>query len=83
MIRAEESQGNTIKLVASYDGQSYKVEPIVVAKDTFIGSCIGWEMGIEIHSDLYGIMYHKLYEKEPIPTAASVLRDTVNIFQGC
>jgi homoserine dehydrogenase len=83
MIRAEESQGNTIKLVASYDGQSYKVKPIVVAKDTFIGSCIGWEMGIEIHSDLYGIMYHKLYEKEPIPTAASMLRDTVNILQGC
>ena len=80
MIRAEESQGNTIKLVASFDGSTYKVEPTVVAKDTFIGSCTGWEMGIEIHSDLYGIMYHKLYEKEPVPTAASMLRDAVNIF---
>lgn len=80
MIRAEESQGNTIKLVASFDGRDYKVEPTVVAKESFIGSCTGWEMGIEIHSDLYGIMYHKLYEKEPIPTAASMMRDAVNIF---
>lgn len=80
MIRTEESQGNTIKLIASYDGVNYKVEPTVIAKDTFIGSCTGWEMGIEIHSDLYGIMYHKLYEKEPVPTAASMLRDAVNIF---
>lgn len=80
MIRTEESQGNTIKLVASFDGSTYKVEPTVVEKNTFIGSCTGWEMGIEIHSDLYGIMYHKLYEKEPVPTAASMLRDAVNIF---
>lgn len=80
MIRAEESQGNTIKLIARFDGRKYTVEPTIVAKETFIGSCTGWEMGVEIHSDIYGIMYHKLYEKEPIPTAASMMRDAVNIF---
>ena len=40
------------------------------------------EMGIEIHSDIYGVSFHKLYEKEPIPTAASMMRDAVNIFTG-
>jgi homoserine dehydrogenase len=75
------SAGNTIKLIASYEDGKYSVKPTVVSKDTFLGSCNGWEMGIEIHSDIYGIMYHKLYEKEPVPTAASMMRDAVNIIR--
>ena len=39
-------------------------------------------MGIEIHSDLYGKMYYKLWEREPLPTAAAMLRDAVNILTG-
>lgn len=80
MLLAESAVGNTIKLIASYANGKYSVKPTVVSKDTFLGSCKGWEMGIEIHSDIYGIMYHKLYEKEPVPTAASMMRDAVNIF---
>ena len=80
MLAAESSAGNIIKLVASFEDGNYSVKPAVVSKDTFLGSCSGWEMGIEIHSDIYGISYHKLYEKEPVPTAASMMRDAVNIF---
>ncbi len=32
-------------------------------------------MGIEIHSDLYGSMYFKDLEGNPLPTAAAMLRD--------
>ncbi|MBT6031970.1 MAG: homoserine dehydrogenase [Kordiimonadaceae bacterium] len=80
MLRAEAARGNTIKLVASAKNGKYSVKPIVLAKSDFLGSCDGWEMAVEIHSDIYGISYHKLYEKEPIPTAASMMRDAVNIF---
>lgn len=32
-----------------------------------------------MESDLYGIMYHKMWEREPISTSSSMLRDAVNI----
>lgn len=80
MLRAEAAVGNTVKLIAHAQDGKFTVKPTVVAKDTFLGSCTGWEMAVEIHSDIYGISYHKLYEKEPVPTAASMMRDAVNIF---
>ncbi len=79
-IAEEVKKSNKIKLVATCVDGTLTVAPTVVPADSFLGSCNGWEMGVEIHSDIYGISYHKLYEKEPIPTAASMLRDAVNIF---
>ncbi|MEZ5759210.1 MAG: hypothetical protein R3D86_13400 [Emcibacteraceae bacterium] len=81
MLRKEQKNGNTIKLVASAEEGRFTVRPEVLPMNSFLGSCNGWEMGVEIHSDIYGIMYHKLYEKEPIATAASMMRDAVNIFR--
>jgi len=86
IIQIEAERGNSIKLVATADIDSengrnkYSVRPVSHPINSFLGSITGWEMGIEIHSDIYGISYHKLYEKEPIPTAASMLRDAVHIF---
>ena len=77
------AQGNTIKLLASAnqadDRYDFAVEPTVVSRQEFLGQCNGWEMGVEIQSDLYGRMYHKIWEREPLPTAAAMLRDAVNI----
>lgn len=80
MVKAAYDKGCRIKLVASCENGILSVAPTEVPKDSFLGNCNGWEMGVEIHSDIYGISYHKLYEKEPIPTAASMMRDAVNIF---
>ncbi len=80
LLREEYEAGHTVKLVATAQNGVYTVKPTVLAREGFLGSCDGWEMGVEIHSDIYGISYHKLYEKEPIPTAASMMRDAVNIF---
>ncbi|MCP5381746.1 MAG: homoserine dehydrogenase [Kordiimonadaceae bacterium] len=82
MLIKEKERGNTIKLVANAEEGRFTVKPVLLPIDSFLGSCNGWEMGVEIHSDIYGIMYHKLYEKEPIPTAASMMRDAVNIFRN-
>ncbi len=79
-IKAAEERGNRIKLVASFENDALSVSPKEVPAQSFLGTCTGWEMGVEIHSDIYGVSYHKLYEKEPIPTAASMMRDAVNIF---
>ncbi len=85
-LQQEAAAGNVIKLLATArlggDGYQFVVAPTVVEQDSFLGRCDGWEMGIEIHSDLYGKMYHKLWEREPLPTAAAMLRDAVNLAQG-
>jgi homoserine dehydrogenase len=79
------AQGRRIKLVAqaarTETGYTLTVAPQSLnAGDDFLASCSSWEMGIEIHSDLYEIMYHKIWEAEPLPTAAAMLRDAVNIW---
>jgi homoserine dehydrogenase len=83
-LAQEAQRGKTIKLLAmadrTNDGYSLVVEPTGVDADSFLGQCSGWEMGIEIESDLYGRMFHKIWEREPLPTAAAMLRDAVDIF---
>ena len=79
-IIAEKARGRRVKLVAQAKDGKLTVGPICLPESDFLAHCDGWEMGVEIHSDIYGKMYHKLWEREPIPTAASMLRDAVNIF---
>ena len=77
-------QGRTLKLVATAQrttsGYDLTVAPTEMMQNDFLGSCSGWEMGIEIHSDLYGKLYHKIWEDSPMPTAAAMLRDAVTLF---
>ena len=85
-LQTAATYGRTIKLVATAQraANSYTltVEPALLEQTDFLGSCSGWEMGIEIQSDLYGKLYHKIWEDSPVPTAAAMLRDAVNLFQG-
>jgi homoserine dehydrogenase len=83
-IQAAAAQGEVIKLVASAEarpegGYRFAVAPVALPADDFLAGCQSWEMGIEIHSDLYGRMYHKIWERDPLPTAAAMLRDAVNL----
>ena len=75
--------GQVLKLVATAertDAQwSFRVEPTPVPVASFLGGCTGWEMAVEIESDIYGRTFHKLWEREPVPTAASMLRDAVHL----
>ena len=88
-LQAELAAGNTIKLLATAEriegdtgaGYALAVGPAVLKQDEFLGSCDGWEMGIELQSDLYGRMYHKIWEREPLPTAAAMVRDAVNLMR--
>lgn len=82
-LALERTRGNRIKLVAEArrigEGYRLSVAPLPLPTDDFLAGCNGWEMGVEIHSDLYGKMYHKIWEREPLPTAAAMLRDVVNL----
>lgn len=83
-LQAARRSGRVIKLVATAvragDGYAFSVAPAELPEDEFLARCDGWEMGVEIRSDLYGHMFFKDREGDPLPTAAAVLRDAVNIF---
>ena len=84
-LQTELSRGQTIKLLATATASAgryqFQVAPTILSRDEFLGRCDSWEMGIEIHSDLYGTLYQKIWEDTPIPTAAAMLRDAVNLFR--
>lgn len=84
-LLAEMANDHTIKLIATAQkrGSGYElgVQPTVVPQTDFLGGCLEWEMGIEMQSDLYGKLYHKIWEESPLPTAATMLRDAVNLFR--
>ena len=83
-LQAERGQGKVIKLVAEAvaadGGYRLTVAPLSLAAGEFLAQCDGWEMAVEFESDLYGRMYHKIWEREPLPTAAAMLRDAVSLF---
>lgn len=85
-LQAAALQGTAIKLVAKAEaladgGYQLRVEPTALPAGDFLAGCAGWEMGIELRSDLYGLMYHKIWEREPLPTASAMLRDAVNLLR--
>ena len=75
--------GSVLKLVANAERIDtewrFRVEPTAVPVTSFLGGCSGWEMAVEIQSDIYGRPFHKLWEREPVPTAASMVRDAVHL----
>jgi len=76
-------EGSVLKLLATAeridDDWRFRVDPTPVPIASFLGTCSGWEMAVEIQSDIYGKSFHKLREREPVPTAASMLRDAVHL----
>ena len=79
-VAAQKVKGNAVKLVAVLEGGRFSVRPTVLPQTTFLAQCTGWEMAVELHTDIYGITYFKLWEREPILTAGSMLRDAIHIF---
>ncbi|MCC6455454.1 MAG: homoserine dehydrogenase [Caldilineaceae bacterium] len=85
-LQAAAQRGEMIKLMAKAEalpdgGYQLSVGPTSLPAADFLARCDGWEMGIEVRSDLYGLMYHKIWEREPLPTAAAMLRDAVNLLR--
>lgn len=77
------ARGNKIKLIASAitNGDNWKlmVKPKEVPAISFLGTCDGWEMGIELNTDLYESISMKNYEADPLGTSAAILRDAIDL----
>jgi homoserine dehydrogenase len=82
-IEEAKRRGNKIKLLAmavpSTDGWNLSVSPQEVNNTSFLGTTNGWEMGIELESDLYESVAMKNYEADPVGTSAAVLRDMIDV----
>jgi len=84
-IRKAKGNDKIIKLVASAFRQNeqwiLEVKPIELDARSFLANCNGWEMGLEIETDLYEKISMKNYEADPVGTSAAVLRDAMEIFK--
>ena len=85
LLEAKET-GSKIKLLAiaeKNDNQwELSVKPVLVEANSFLGTCDGWEMGIELKTDLYESISMKNYEADPVGTSAAVIRDVLEMFKG-
>jgi homoserine dehydrogenase len=85
------AQGKVVKLVAraepdltgfaNLSGLRYKlsVQPEWLPAGDFLASVRGWEMGIVFETDIMGLQQLKVDERGPVPTAAAMLRDVINL----
>ena len=90
-IKAHAARGEVVKLVAraepglaglrNMSGLPYRlsVQPEWLPDDAFLASISGWEMGIVFDTDIMGLQQLKVDERGPIPTAAAMLRDVINL----
>jgi homoserine dehydrogenase len=83
-LAAARARGQRVKLVAvaqrQDDAYRFSVHPAALPLDHPLASVTGWEMGIVWHTDIMGMQFAKVDERGPMPTAAAMLRDLVNLY---
>jgi homoserine dehydrogenase len=83
LISRSAVKNKRIKLIAKARKQDgnwvLSVRPGEIDAGSFLGSCDGWEMGIQLQTDYYEDLSMKIREEEPISTCAAVLRDIINL----
>ena len=86
-LEAAKAADKVIKLVATADRQadgSYalSVAPTPLPSDHPLARLSGQQMGIVYHTDIYGVISAAILEEEPVPSAATMLRDLLTIYAG-
>ena len=83
-LRAAGARGERIVLLclAERAGETYKlsVRPTALPADHPLARMSADEMGIVYHTDIAGTLSMTTREIDPVPTAAAMLRDTIEIF---
>lgn len=76
-------QGRVLKLVALAEraGADYRfsVRPTALEASHPLARLRPWEMGVRYTTDTMGVIYAVIDEPDPLPTAAAVLRDCLDI----
>ena len=85
MLAQAEAQGQRLKLlaVAAQTGAGYalSVRPASLARDHPLAQLGPKQMGIVYHTDISGRIAASIVEETPLPTAAALLRDVVEIYR--
>jgi homoserine dehydrogenase len=84
-VREARQKGIVFKLVAtatrSTDGKvSMQVQPTPLPGDHFLAQLGRKQMGVIYHTDIYGTLMTAIDEPDPLPSAATMLRDVLDIF---
>jgi homoserine dehydrogenase len=84
MLCQATAEGKQVKLLASAerqgDGYCFSVRPTWLNADHPLAQLGPEQMGIVYHTDICGSILAAIVEETPLPTAAAVLRDVVEIY---
>ncbi len=84
-LRAAREQGQAYKLLATAErgadgGVNLRLAPTLLPADHFL-ACLGRkQMGVVYRTDIYGTITATIEEPTPLPSAAAMLRDVLNIY---
>jgi homoserine dehydrogenase len=84
-LRAARERSQVIKLLASAEHQpdgsvSMRVAPTPLPPGHFLAALGRKHMGIVYHTDIYGTLMAAIEEPTPMPSAATMLRDILDIY---
>jgi len=84
-LEQAQQNGQVIKLVATAarraeDSYALTVAPTSLPAEHPLARLSGQQMGIVYHTDIYGVISATILETEPIPSAATMLRDLLSIY---
>ena len=84
-VRSVRNEGRVYKLLATADrrpdgGADLTVAPTVIPEGHFLSHLGRKQMGVVYHTDIYGTIMAAIDEPTPIPSAATMLRDVLDIY---
>ncbi len=85
-VLAARREGRAYKLLATADrlpdgGVSMRVAPVPLPGDHFLARLGRKQMGVVYHTDIYGTLMAAIDEPTPLPSAATMLRDILDIYR--
>jgi homoserine dehydrogenase len=86
-LRAAREKGGAYKLLATAEsrgdgGASLRVAPTFLPPDHLLAVLGRKHMGVVYHTDIYGTIMAAIEEPTPLPSAATMLRDILDIYSG-
>ena len=86
-VLAARQEGQVYKLVATAKrradgGVNLRVAPIPLPADHFLAHLGRKQIGVVYHTDIYGTLMAAIDEPTPLPSAATMLRDIMDIYCG-
>ncbi len=84
-VRRAQREGQVVKLVATAErrpdgGADLRVAPVPLPGDHFLARLGRKQMGVVYHTDIYGTLMAAVDEPTPMPSAATMLRDLLDIY---